>query len=387
MKIAFYYHVPITIIDSRIYMPSYLGVFVDSLAKLTSKLYLVMHSANSNQKKECDYELVNSNIEFVDLGMKTPAWHRAIFYKKILKKKLEIIRNCEVLIVRSPSPLAPYFYKYFNQDKIWFMIVGDYVDGAEHLKKSSFRDKIIYFYLLYNDWLFSKRIRKTKILVNSIALYNKYKTIAPIISQIKTTTLSSNDFFFKKDTCNNVNIEILYTGRIDPAKGLFELLEAVFNLIEQGYYINLNIVGWEDNLTQPVQKLLINRAIKLGIQKHVIFHGRKTVGKELNSFYQKSDIYVIPSYHEGFPRTIWEAMANSLPVIATKVGGIPDYLTHEKDSILIEPNQVESIVNGILLLISNQNLRENVIRNAKKLVEEITLEVQTKKLIDCIKEN
>jgi glycosyltransferase involved in cell wall biosynthesis len=368
-------------------MPSYLGVFVDSLAKLTSKLYLVMHSANSNQKKECDYELVNSNIEFVDLGMKTPAWHRAIFYKKILKKKLEIIRNCEVLIVRSPSPLAPYFYKYFNQDKIWFMIVGDYVDGAEHLKKSSFRDKIIYFYLLYNDWLFSKRIRKTKILVNSIALYNKYKTIAPIISQIKTTTLSSNDFFFKKDTCNNVNIEILYTGRIDPAKGLFELLEAVFNLIEQGYYINLNIVGWEDNLTQPVQKLLINRAIKLGIQKHVIFHGRKTVGKELNSFYQKSDIYVIPSYHEGFPRTIWEAMANSLPVIATKVGGIPDYLTHEKDSILIEPNQVESIVNGILLLISNQNLRENVIRNAKKLVEEITLEVQTKKLIDCIKEN
>jgi glycosyltransferase involved in cell wall biosynthesis len=267
------------------------------------------------------------------------------------------------------------------------MIVGDYLDGATHLKSSTFRDRLIYQYLKYNDRNFTRAIKKTSILVNSKGLFEKYKNTAKSIHLIKTTTLSSNDFFTRENTCLNDSIELLYTGRIDVAKGLFELVEATSILIKENYRLVLNIVGWEqDNVARLVENKMIALAKNLGIEKQLIFHGRKTVGPELNKMYQQADLYVIPSYHEGFPRTIWEAMANSLPVIATKVGGIPSYLTHEKNAILIETKSVNEIVIGIKRMVSDSILRKNIIVEGFELAKLNTLEVQTEKMISIVKE-
>lgn len=388
MILAFYYHIPIAKKEHGLFIPSYLGVFLDSLAASVAQLYVVLHEANASQSLECDYQLKNKNISWINLGLKTPAWHRDLFYNKVLKNKLTDLEQCDAFIVRSPSPLAPYFHKFLsNKTKLFFMIVGDYLDGATHLKTSTFRDRLIYQYLKYNDRNFTKQIKKTAILVNSIGLFEKYKTIAKSIHLIKTTTLSSNDFYIREDTCQSDTIELLYTGRIDVAKGLLELLEATHILIKENYHLVLNIVGWEqDDIARPVENKMKAIAKNVGIEKQLIFHGRKTVGPELNKMYQQADIYVIPSYHEGFPRTIWEAMANSLPVIATKVGGIPSYLTHEKNAFLIEPKRVDEIVSGIKNIIENKPLRKHLIANAIELAKENTLEVQTKNMISIIKE-
>lgn len=109
------------------------------------------------------------------------------------------------------------------------------------------------------------------------------------------------------------------------------------------------------------------------------------VGEELNLMYRDADIYVLPSYQEGFPRTIWEAMANSCPVIATRVGSIPDYLEHGKHARLIEPRSAEAISEAVEHLIENTNVREQLIQNGYTLTMENTLEVQTKKLDDILK--
>ena len=370
-------------------MPSYLGFFVDSLASYTKVLFLVMHAANKQESLECDYELSANNIRHINLGPKTPAWHRDLFHSLVLKNKLDSLDYCDVIILRSPSPLAPYFHKYIkDRTKICFMIVGDYLDGAEHLKSSTFRDKMIYQYLRYNDRNFTRQIKSTPILVNSIGLYEKYKHIAKSINLIKTTTLTSADFFKKEDTCQDEIIDLLYTGRIDVAKGLLELLEATNSLIQENYNLRLNIVGWEqDDVNRPLENRIKAMAKKYKIGDKVIFHGRKKVGKDLNKMYRQSDIYVIPSYHEGFPRTIWEAMANSLPVIATKVGGIPSYLSHNVNAILIEPKCIEDIVIAIKGIINNNQLRKTIISNGFDLAKENTLEVQTKNMISILKEN
>jgi glycosyltransferase involved in cell wall biosynthesis len=93
---------------------------------------------------------------------------------------------------------------------------------------------------------------------------------------------------------------------------------------------------------------------------------------------------VIPSYEEGFPRTIWEAMANSLPVVATTVGAIPRYLSHQKDAILIKPKSTTDIANAIIALIENTELRKTLIRNGMIQAENNTLEFQTKQLLTII---
>lgn len=384
MTIGFYYHISLSQSENALHLPSYLGVFIDALAKQCDKLVIYMHEANTAEAAECDYALTQNNIQWVNLGKKTPAWHRAVFYKRILKGKLQGAQ-LDYLIVRAPSPLAPYFHKYISiKTTLWFMIVGHYIEGGEHLKKAGLRDRAIYYYLKYNDALFTKAIRTTKVMVNSPSLYELYKPIAKSIHQIRTTTLSKSDFFVKDDTCQSEIINILYTGRIEVSKGVFELIESMAQLIQEGLHIHLHIVGWEQGNAQKVQDELRGLAEKLSVRNAITFHGRKSVGPSLNEMYRMADIYVLPSYHEGFPRTIWEAMANSLPVICTKVGGIPQTLHHNEDCIMIAPQNVSAISSAVKEVLANTELRRRLILKGRELASENTLEVQTQRIIDIM---
>ncbi len=382
--IAFYYHIPFWKKDTDIYVPSFLGVFIDELASQVKKLVLILHE--DAVKGDADYKIKSNNIQVVSLGIKNSAWHRMIFHKSILSEKLKEISFVDYLIVRSPSPLAPFFSNYFDYNKIVFMVVGDYSESRKQMEKKSLRSFLISGLLKWNNFLFIKEMQRIHILVNSPALFKKYESNVIKISQIKTTTLSSRDFFERKDTCQDSIIKLLYTGRIDLAKGLIELISAlgVLNKFEIKY--TLDIVGWEGNKYQPVQKQLLELAKQNGQQNQLTFHGKMSVGEELNRMYRQSDIYIIPSYHEGFPRTIWESMANSCPVIATKVGSIPFFLKEKADAILIQPKIIEEIVTAVETMVSNEELRLKIIKNGFELAKTNTLEFQTKELIRKIYE-
>jgi glycosyltransferase involved in cell wall biosynthesis len=223
-------------------------------------------------------------------------------------------------------------------------------------------------------------MKRTSILVNSPALFQKYEPIALRTSQIKTTTLSGKDFYERFDTCQGGILKLLFTGRIDLAKGLVELVSALAELNKTEKKYTLDIVGWEAQKEQPVQKQLLDLAKKTGQETQVTFHGKMSVGEELNRMYRQSDIYVIPSYHEGFPRTIWESMANSCPVIASKVGSIP-YFLKDGEAILIEPKNIDQIVEAVRNVVSNTSLRQNLIKKGYEMAKTNTLEFQTKELL------
>jgi glycosyltransferase involved in cell wall biosynthesis len=382
MNIAFYYHIPIYKHKELLYLPSFLGVFIDSLASNVDTLYLVMHEVT--EKDEADYFLKSPNIKFVSLGFKTPAWHRMIFHKKILSKKLDEIKQVDFFIVRSPSPLAPIFSIYFDFSKIIFMVVGDYAEARKQMEKKTLRSFLVNGLLKWNNYLFLKEMKRTSILVNSPSMFQKYESIALSTSQIKTTTLSEKDFYERMDTCQGDVIKLLFTGRIDLAKGLVELVSALAKLNKTEKKYTLDIVGWEAQKEQPVQRQLLELAKQTGQESQLTFHGKMSVGEELNRMYRQSDIYIIPSYHEGFPRTIWESMANSCPVIATKVGSIPYFLKDGIDTVLIEPKQIDQIVNAVLKIVSNADLRQRIILNGYELAKTNTLEFQTKELLSKI---
>ena len=149
MKLAFYYHIPVYENGGLLFVPSYLGVFLDALANEVATLYLVMHQCQPNQIQESDYQIQAKNVVWISLGLKTPAWHRTIFFKKILQQKLLLIEDCDVLIVRSPSPLAPFFNRYLKHPKLCFMIVGDYSESVQNMNNVGFRDLIIKQFLKF----------------------------------------------------------------------------------------------------------------------------------------------------------------------------------------------------------------------------------------------
>ena len=384
-NLAFYYHVPIIYEKGNLFCPGYLGVFIDALAEQIDGLVLLMHE--SDIKQSSDYLLRQKNITFISLGKKPSAWKRALFNASILSEAINQIKHCDFLLVRGPSPLAPFFGKNLETIKLAYLLVGDYQEVAKTVKLTSFRNLFIKSFLLINNSLLESQLKENLVIVNSQALYKKYENLSNNIHLVNTTTLSDSDFYLRENTCQGKEINLLFTGRISFEKGLKELFYAFKELTRNFKNLHLNIVGWEDDLSKPVEKKLRGISQILDISERVTFHGFKNVGAELNEVYRSSDIYVLPSYHEGFPRTIWEAMANSLPVVSTNVGSIPFFLKDSINSILIEPRNIEEIVNSISKLINNSDLRKKIILDGQKLSKKATLDIQTKKLINILKKS
>lgn len=385
MRLGFYYHYAVLFKEGKPYLPGFLGVFVDALAERVEELVLFAHSTQSDPSGLYDYPL-SSRIRVVNMHPRHSAWYRHFFHARFLKPIQHELNQCDMILLRAPSPLVPFFKRYCKTAKPVYLVVGDYALSAREKKINSWRDRLVLAFNLHHDRVFRRSMRSTDIVVNSPALFRTYVPIAKSCQQVRTTTLRESDFFLRGDDPPRSTQSILFTGRITPEKGLFELMQGFCQLAQLYPDLELHIVGWETDSRQPVQTKLLQAAEKENMAHRIFFHGKKAIGPELNAMYQNASIYVMPSYHEGFPRTIWEAMANGLPVVATRVGAIPDYLTHEKDALLIEPRKVDQIREAIQRVIIEPELHMNLIRNGYALARENTLEKQTDHLLHCLQQ-
>ncbi|MDP1880575.1 MAG: glycosyltransferase family 4 protein [Parachlamydiaceae bacterium] len=385
MKLGFFYHSIAYQAEGQVYLPGYIGVFIDELARNCEQLHLFFQTSRRKNSDQ-DYQLCEQAITFHDLGNETPAWERDINHKKYIDKIIHVDLDC--LIVRSPSPLAPYFKHVVKENRLVYMVVGDYGEGRKSMKIKSMRDFAVWLYLGRNQRRFLKALKGSKVVVNSPVLYQKFIELASSVHLVKTTTLNKDSFVSSSIKPFSETIKLLYTGRFDWAKGLKELALATvaLNRAFTNRRFELHVAGWQTDGKDDVIKGLSQIFTNSHMQDLFINHGKIKIGKELNLVYFSADIYVLPSYHEGFPRTIWEAMAQNLPVITTKVGAIPYYLENEKHALLIEPKSVDEILSAVVNLLENPELHVKLINSGRNLAMENTLEVQTKKLIQAIHE-
>ncbi len=95
-----------------------------------------------------------------------------------------------------------------------------------------------------------------------------------------------------------------------------------------------------------------------------------------------ADVFVLPSYHEGLPMSMLEAMAWALPVIVTPVGGIPEVVSHQQNGLLIQPGNLAEIASEMQKLILDEELRIRLGTAARKSVEDLDVSAYMKKLCD-----
>jgi glycosyltransferase involved in cell wall biosynthesis len=95
-------------------------------------------------------------------------------------------------------------------------------------------------------------------------------------------------------------------------------------------------------------------------------------------------IYVIASKSsEGFPRTIWEAIVHSLPVVATRVGLIPDFV--QDAALIVEPNSTRELAGALRDILHNPAKRRGMIKRGRELAATVTLEQQTEVMVQRLK--
>ena len=154
---------------------------------------------------------------------------------------------------------------------------------------------------------------------------------------------------------------LLFVGRIVEEKGIFVLLDAFKEITQSLRGSILWIVGDGSDLERCQT---YSEKIEL---RNVIFWGRQT---DVTNFYLEADIFVFPSFREGLPNVILEAMSYQMPIVTTNVGIIPQVIRNKKEGLLVGPRDKKALVEAVKELIESPALAEFVAQGARKKVEQ-----------------
>lgn len=149
-------------------------------------------------------------------------------------------------------------------------------------------------------------------------------------------------------------LNLLFLGLICRDKGIFDLVDALSeNAAALRGRVVLRIGG--NGYTDELCRIIKSR----NLQGLVEFEGWVS-GQRKCSLLSSADVFLLPSYVEGVPISLLEAMSYSLPVIATPVGGVPSIVAHMKNGIMVEPGDRKALVEAIELLADNPSLRKTM---------------------------
>jgi glycogen synthase len=151
---------------------------------------------------------------------------------------------------------------------------------------------------------------------------------------------------------------LLYHGRVDARKGVLDLLDAVRVLVDQGRELRLVVSG-----IGPDTDTVAERVTELGLDEVVTQLGY-TAYEQAHEVYRRGDVFVSPTYAEGFSNTVLEAMASGLPVVSTDVVGVRDCVRHLDNGYLVPPKEPAALAEGIARVLDDEALRTGTARRA-----------------------
>jgi glycosyltransferase involved in cell wall biosynthesis len=157
---------------------------------------------------------------------------------------------------------------------------------------------------------------------------------------------------------------LIAIGRLSFEKGHADLIGALDQLrrSKPDLVWKLLIVG-----SGPEQVNLETAVRQLGLDAHVIFVGQQS---DVLPFLQISDLMVLPSHSEGSPHVVFEAMSAGVPILATRVGGIPEILTDGQTGLLVPPKHPEAMASGIASVLESPQMALSLASRAREILAE-----------------
>jgi glycosyltransferase involved in cell wall biosynthesis len=157
---------------------------------------------------------------------------------------------------------------------------------------------------------------------------------------------------------------VLCVSRLVPGKGLELLVDAIAVLAERGTEAQLTVVG-----DGPLEPSLRARAEQLGVADRVLLEG--AVGQDdMPLYYREADVFCLPSFAEGVPVVLMEAMASGRPVVATRIAGIPELVEDGTSGLLVAAGNLSELVGALERLAAAPDLRAEMGVAGRKKIEE-----------------
>jgi glycosyltransferase involved in cell wall biosynthesis len=146
---------------------------------------------------------------------------------------------------------------------------------------------------------------------------------------------------------------LLFVGRLVAEKGIFELLDAL-SIVRRQRRCRLVVAGRGEAERETARRIRL-----LGLGQDVSMLGYVTDGR-LESAYQAADVFVLPSYREGFPLVVMEAMSYGLPIVTTPIRGCADHLVPDENALFVPPRDPEELARAIERLLDDEALRQRM---------------------------
>jgi glycosyltransferase involved in cell wall biosynthesis len=283
------------------------------------------------------YSLIKNgkNIQIVILFIGASAYIFPLLAAKLMGKKVAII------VAGSSSKVIALIHqkKFLGGGGMIFSSIFSFIERINHILS----DKLIVY---------------SKGLVGTFGL-DKY---AGKIFTDGSRFVDSKLFNFE-DNITEKNNKVGYMGRLTDEKGAMNFIRAIPSIIQNKENVNFIVVGdgWLKSDIEIFQSEN-NFGDKIEIVDGVLH-------EEVPSYLKNLKLLVIPSYTEGLPNVMLEAMACGTPVLATPVGAIPDIIKDGETGFIMENNSPECIAENVIRVLEYSNLDE-IVKNARKLIEE-----------------
>ena len=347
MKILFIDNAGIRKEGDKFYCEPNTGKFASELQQLGNDITLFGQIVD-NIDEVHKFDLLENNIT---IKVKKRKRNKIYNYICLYLKVLVIINKFDFIYIFYPNS-----FKYIALiAKIFNVRYGLYIRGEKG------------FYSKTSQWIY----KNSSIVFTISEQFTQYiknisqKTIALTVRPMISYTNKDIEYNRNYNRSKNVT-KILFLARITFEKGIKELLNAINILNDKGYNIHLTIVGDGEDMCS-VRKLVNS----LSLNNIVTITGAIYNNNIKKEYFLNSDLYILPTYHEGFPRTLYEAMIFGTPIITTFVGTIPFLMKDEYNCKKIQPQSIDSIIEVLEFAINNPTLMEMYARNAIKTVESI----------------
>ena len=193
------------------------------------------------------------------------------------------------------------------------------------------------------------------------------------MSSVFFNKIENNDFRKKHNIAKNKRL-VLFLGRLNQTKGPDKFVEIAKIILKDRMDIIFVIRGPDEGMKPIVKKMI-------GDEKQIILLDKTLDKTELIKTYQSADIFVMPSYREGLPLTLFEAYASGLPVIATPVNGIPYELKEKENGFLVKYGDNTMFKKRIIELLDNKRLREKISKNNIQKAKQYDWDIINKKIM------
>lgn len=242
--------------------------------------------------------------------------------------------------------------------------------------------------LFERGWLLSEKIARSSFAA-TISAFNKDFMVAQGGEQSKIHIvrcgIDSARFSPAPPRCVSPPYLIGTIGRMVEKKGFDTLLHAMTLLRNNKVDFHLVIAGGG-----PLEHELRATCDRLGLTSSVEFPG-PMANELVPSWLQSLDLFVLPCQQDingdmdGIPVVLMEAMASGVPVVSTRISGVPELIIHGYEGLLVEPRSAEALADAITQLLFNDELRTSFSKNGRlKVMREFEAEVNIQRLIKLL---